>query len=194
LAAVAALGVAAAGLGVACGPRARSDESFCPQLKAVEDLDDVLAGADATLVGQRARELQDLRSAAPEELEPHLTRLAAVTDDLAHTLGTTPDPDAAASEVFTRRQGELADITASGRAVEAYATEHCQLVLNPTGPTGAPGAPPATAPATSRRAGPSTSTTRRTATTRGTTRSSRSGTTGRASTTRPRATTTTRRG
>ena len=44
---------------------------------------------------------------APDEIEPHVGRLAAVTDDLARTMGTAPDPGAAVIEVLWWVQGAL---------------------------------------------------------------------------------------
>jgi hypothetical protein len=157
-------GVAASGL-AACA-RPRSAESFCAQLGTVRDLDQVLAGGDAPRTAELAGQLSELRQVAPEELDPSIGRLSNVTDDLARTMGTTPDADAAASEVFTRRRAELPEITAAGRTIESYAAEHCRVVLNPTDTvpptTVAPPPPPTKAPTTTR----APSTTRRPATSR----------------------------
>jgi hypothetical protein len=164
----------------------------------VRDLDQVLAGGDAPRTAELAGQLKELREVAPEELDPSIARLSTVTDDLARTMGTTPDADTAASEVFGRRRDELADITAAGRSVESYAAEHCKVVLNPAGTTppttvGPPPPPPTTkapastrAPTTTRRA-PSTSRPKAATTT---TRARKSTTTTRRA---PAVTTTTRR-
>jgi hypothetical protein len=184
LTALACAGAASSGLG-ACS-RPRSVESFCTQLGTVRDLDEVLAGGSAPRTAELARELQELRQVAPEELDPAIARLSAVTDDLVRTMGTTPDADAAASEVFSRRQAELPEITAAGRTVESFAAEHCQVVLNPTG-TAPPTAATTAAPPPTK----ASSTTRRSATSRapaGPTTRSRPATT---TTRRPPATTTT---
>jgi hypothetical protein len=197
-AAVAATLIGSGALAVSCGPRARSTEAFCAQLKVVRDLDEVLAGGSADKVAERAGQLQELQQSAPDEIAPHVSRLAGVTDDLARTMGSVPDPRAAVSDVFSRRQAELPEITASGRAVEAFAASHCEVQLNPAAtapPAGpAPTDPPSTVTRTTR---PTTSTsTRRTSTTR---RSSASPTTRakststRSATSRSRTTTTTTR-
>jgi hypothetical protein len=198
----AVLGVSAAAIATACGPR-RSVEAFCSQLKTVQDLDDVLAGdTSGPGVGEQAGQLQELRRVAPDELEPQVARLSSVTDDLARTMGTAPDPDSAASEVFTRRQAELPEITAAGKAVETFAAEHCQLALNATdtapGPAGGPGGGGSTTvPAASTSRPPARATSRPPSTRSNgsaTTRSGRStGSTRATPTTRARATTTTRR-
>ena len=189
---VALVALVATGTALACRPKPRSVESFCTQLKGVEDLDEVLAGADRSQAGDRAAKLQELQHVAPDEVEPHVARLAAVTDDLARTMGTAPDPDAAVIEVFARRKPELADITAAGRAVEAYSSDHCKVVLNPatTPPPGANTASTAPPP-TTRSAPKSTRRPTTKASGRSTTRQT-TATTRRSSTTR-KATTTTRR-
>jgi hypothetical protein len=142
-AAVAALGVSGAAA-AGCANRQRSAEAFCAKLAAVQDLDDVLAGGSAPRAIELAADLRELRHVAPEELDPHVARLSAVTDELVSSLGTAPDPDSAASEVFTRRQAELPAITESGRAVESFATQHCQISLNPAATAPAPTEPPTT--------------------------------------------------
>jgi hypothetical protein len=198
--ALAFAGAAATAAG-ACAPQ-RSVERFCEQLKVVQDLDLVLAGGAATSVAERAGQLEELRLAAPEAIEPQVGRLVAVTDDLARTMGTAPDPDTAASDVFSRRRAELPEITAAGRAVEAYAAEHCQVQLNPAAAasTTMPPVPPVTsATTTTRPAAPSTkrpATTTRPATTRRAPATTRRPATTRKpapTSTRPRAATTTTR-
>jgi hypothetical protein len=193
----AAVVVVAVSVAGGCALKQRSEDSFCMQLKVVRDLDEVLAGGDAGRITERSRELQDLRSVAPDEIEPQITRLAAVTEDLARTMGTVPDADAAASEVFTRRHAELPEITAAGRTVETYAHEHCQVALNPSGTapstsTGPAPSEPATtvAPATTRAPA---ATRPRTTSPPASTRSTRATTTTRRPATSRRATTTTTR-
>lgn len=178
-------GAATAG---ACAPR-RSEESFCDQLKVVQDLDEVLAGGSGPRTAERAAQLQELHLVAPETIEPQVGRLVAVTDDLTRTMGTAADARAAAGEVFARRREEIPEITAAGRAVETYAAEHCQVELNPTATT----PPPSTTASTT--APPTTTTTRRATTTAKaatpTTRSTKAtGTTRKPTTTRKAVTTT----
>lgn len=174
----------------------RSPEAFCARLGTVADLDDVLVGGSPARAAERVVQLQELRSVAPEEVEPQVARLAAVTDDLARTLATTPDPGDAASEVFLRRQAELPEIEAAGTAVEHFASDHCQIVLNPTaaaalGPAGE--SPPTSGPPTT--AGPAATSTRARppATARRPSTAGRRTTTTRSRTTTSRSSRTTRR-
>jgi hypothetical protein len=153
VAAMTAALVGASAMTIAGCAEDRSAESFCQQLRAVQDLDEVLATGNAARTGEQAGELQQLQRVSPEEIEPHVARLATVTDDLAQAMRTTPDADTAANEVFARRRDELPEITAAGRSVEEYAVQHCAVVLNPTAlpDAAAPRDPSAAVPTTTRR-------------------------------------------
>jgi hypothetical protein len=121
----------------------RSTDEFCRQVASVQGLDQVLAGTDAAQAARQVDQLRGLQEVAPSDIEPSVARLVAIADELAHALGTTPDPEVAADEVFRRHQSELATITEAGTAVEGYALDRCGVRLNPTGT-----APLATSPGT----------------------------------------------
>jgi hypothetical protein len=173
----------------------RSEEAFCARLADVRDLDAVLAEGDATRARDQVAALRELQLVAPEELEPDVGRLTSLTDELARTVGSTPDGHAAATDVFARHQAELPEIVRSGQAGERYATDRCHIALNPTNdPAGtpaagsaAPGTTPPPTTATPRPTGSSSTAPTRAATPRTT---ARTGSTLRTTTTR---TTTTRR-
>jgi hypothetical protein len=172
----------------------RSEEAFCARLAEVRDLDAVLAEGDAAGARDRVAGLRELQLVAPEDIEPHVGRLTSLTDELARTVGSTPDGHAAATDVFARHQGELPEIVRSGQAVERFATDRCHIALNPTNEPGSSRPEPAPASTTATTAPPTTSASTRPATPRTT---ARTGTTRRAATTtrpsttrRPTATTT----
>jgi hypothetical protein len=131
----------------------RSTEAFCGQVGSVQGLDQVLAGTDAAQAARQVEQLRALDQVAPADIEPSVAQLVGVADELAHALGTTPDPEVAADAVFRRHQSDVAAITDAGAMVERYALDRCGVRLNPTGT-----APLATSPVTT---GSSTTTTLR---------------------------------
>jgi len=113
----------------------RSTDAFCAQVASVQGLDQVLAGTDAARTAEQVEQLRRLQEVAPGDIEPSVARLVAITDELAHAVGSTPDAARAATDVFARHQGDLTAITDAGTAVERYALERCGVRLNPTGTT-----------------------------------------------------------
>lgn len=114
----------------------RSVAAFCAQVKNVEELDAVLATGDRQRIDQQVNDLRTLQQVSPPEIEPSVGILVSVTDDLARTVATSGQPDLAADEVFTRRQGEKPAIEAAGKAMELYTYDNCRVFLNGTGVPG----------------------------------------------------------
>jgi hypothetical protein len=131
LALVLAGGTGAVALACSRSPQ-RSEDAFCARLADVRDLDAVLAEGDAARTRDQLAALRELQLVAPEELEPDVGRLTSLTDELAHTVGSTPDGHAAATDVFARHQTDLPEIVRSGQAVERFAGDRCHIALNPT--------------------------------------------------------------
>ena len=121
----------------------RSTDAFCKQVTSVEGLDQVLAGTDVARATQQVDQLRQLQQVSPTDIEPAVGRLVGIADEIAHALGTTPNAEAAANEVFRRHQSDLGAISDAGAQVERYALTNCDVRLNPTGTT----VPATTAPA-----------------------------------------------
>ncbi len=134
---IAALAVVAATGAVGCSREPeRSVAAYCAQVQSVKDFDQVLAGGDPARTARAAADFRSLRQVAPSEIEAQLGTLAAITDELARTMGTAPDANAAAHEVFAQHQGDLASITDAGAKVELYTADNCHVLLNGTAAPG----------------------------------------------------------
>ena len=114
----------------------RSVDAFCAHVKAVQDFDEGLASGDLARINRQLDGLRELRDASPPDIEPHVSTLVGITEELSRTVATAKDPDVAANEVFAKHQGDLATITAAGEAVQTYTAENCHIALNGTASTG----------------------------------------------------------
>lgn len=179
LAAVLGLLVATAAVISACTKEPeRSVAEFCTHARPVIGFDVVIASGDTANINRTVADLRALEQVAPGDIVTQVGILVTITNELGIAIADGKDPDLAAKEVFKNRQADIAKIDDAGRAVEAYASEHCHFSVVGTIPPGTvPGTRPGSVP------GSITTTKATTSTTTG----------GRASTTTPAKTSTTAR-
>jgi hypothetical protein len=114
----------------------RSVDAFCAQVKTMKDLDEGLESGDIARINRQLDGFRELRDASPTDIEPQVSILVGITEELSRTVGTAKDPDVAAREVFAKHQGDLVAITAAGKAVQTYTADNCHIALNGTASTG----------------------------------------------------------
>ena len=117
----------------------RSVEAYCDKIVAAETLRSALATGDAQEIRTAVDQFQGAVDVAPIEIEPQTQTLVDYAEELASTLGTTGGSEAetraALTEAVRRLDDRSADVTAAGRAVDAYARDTCHLDPGGTSPT-----------------------------------------------------------
>jgi hypothetical protein len=107
----------------------RSVEAFCAQIRAVQNIDEVIESGDTARIDAQLAQFRTAQMVAPTDIEPQVGVLVRITDELSRAMATAKSPDLAASEVFARPDLDRPAIEAAGTAVQRYAADKCQVQL-----------------------------------------------------------------
>ena len=125
-------------LGSACTSQSGSIEEFCEAVADVPPLATVVTGFAETYPAEVDSRLEkaeaaygSLRDAAPGEIDEEVDKVVALAEEIMDAVREhSEDRDAAADRI----RGSIADhpdAEAASVAVVAYASEHCEITLDP---------------------------------------------------------------
>ncbi len=129
-------GVAAVvALRLADRPPERSAPAFCAELTAAQDLDEGLASLDPDRLDPQVAALARARAVAPPEIEPTVTAVLDLVEDLRDTIDAAPgDRVAAVEEALRAHQADVPRAEFAGVVLEDYARNTCALQLSGAAP------------------------------------------------------------
>ncbi|CAN5408917.1 hypothetical protein BH10ACT1_BH10ACT1_18720 [soil metagenome] len=123
----------------ACSKDSGSEAEFCREVKEIPTLDSVVAGFADTEPSALDARLDDasaayaaLRRSAPDDIADSVDEVTDLVDAVIDAVRSHPDdPEAAAAQLRTAVEDHPGGAAASEQVV-AYASEHCQVELDPS--------------------------------------------------------------
>ena len=117
----------------------RSIEAYCAKVQGAEALRGALATGDAQEIQAAVGQFRGAAQVAPVDIESATQVLVDYADGLSATLdtagGSEAETRAALADAVRRQDARSDDVVAAGRAVDAYAREHCGFEPNGTTPS-----------------------------------------------------------